>query len=148
LGARLSRDPQRVARALEATKQGAEWSLLHWGGLADVVETNGVWDEAQRRLALDLLGVPHVLRNGNLVLPAEDDTAGLAELAESEMARLRERIENRLVPLDAATQMMAAAGMPYEEDKLTARLRKYEAAARRENAAALAELRRVREPAA
>src|SRR5207302_6849310 len=48
LGARLSKDPARVARALERTKQGTDWLLERWEGLGEVLHTNGAWDEPQR----------------------------------------------------------------------------------------------------
>jgi hypothetical protein len=32
LGARLPKDPARIARALEGTKQGADWLIERWQG--------------------------------------------------------------------------------------------------------------------
>jgi len=48
----------RVKEALERTKQGVNWLLIHWYGLCDVLESNDTWDERQGRLASDLLGTP------------------------------------------------------------------------------------------
>ena len=144
LGARLPRDPARVARALGRTKQGVDWLLERWEGLGEVLQAQGGWDEPQRRLAFDLLGVPAELRDGSLKVPPAADAPGLAGLVDAQVARLREEQEACLIELDEATRSMAAAGMPFEEDAATARLRKYEAAARRALLWALSELRRVR----
>jgi hypothetical protein len=144
LGARLAKDPARVAWALEGTKQGADWMLLRWQGLGEVLQARGGWDEAQRRLAFDLLGVPHELRDGSLKVPPEADAEALAGLVKAQVARLREELEESLIDLDEATQAMAAGGMPFEEDAATARLRKYDAASRKAWHWAHAELRRAR----
>jgi hypothetical protein len=109
-----------------------------------VLQTRGGWDEAQRRLAFDLLGVPPELRDGSLKVPPENDAQALAGLVNAQIARLREELEESLIDLDEATQAMAAGGMPFEEDATTARQRKYEAASRRAFLWAHAELRRVR----
>src|SRR4051795_4330999 len=85
-----NKDPARVARALSRTKQGADWLLERWEGLGAVLRSNGAWDEAQRRLAFDLLGVPGELRDGSLRIPAAADTPALAALVEAQLARLRE----------------------------------------------------------
>src|SRR5207248_4167318 len=40
LGARLARDPRRIAAVLEQTKQGVAWILDNWMGLSDALTTN------------------------------------------------------------------------------------------------------------
>jgi hypothetical protein len=60
------------------------------------------------------------------------------------VARLREDQEATLIALDEATQSMAAAGMPMDEDASTRRLRRYEASCRRALHWAQNELRRAR----
>src|SRR5438874_9666701 len=49
LGARLPRSPALVSHALERTKQGAEWAITRWDGLATALRSNGDWDDDQRR---------------------------------------------------------------------------------------------------
>jgi hypothetical protein len=144
LGARLPRDPARVRHALGRSKQGADWMIERWDGLGDCLRAAGGWDEAQRSLAFDLLGVPHELRNGSAKVPPEHDSAALAALVARQVARLREDQEAMLDQLDEAEQAMAAAGMPTDEDAASARLRKYEAGCRRALLWAQAEFRRVR----
>jgi hypothetical protein len=145
LAARLPRDPGRVARALSGSRQGADWMIEHWEGLGAVLQAHGGWDDAQRRLAFDLLGVAPELRDGSDKVPPANDAAALAGLVAEEVYWLRKAQEVSLVPLDQAERSMAAAGMPLEEDACTARLRRYEARIRRELRWAHGELRRVRE---
>src|SRR4051812_9614169 len=144
LGARLAKDPARVAQALGRSRQGADWLLERWEGLGEALGTNGGWDDAQRRLAFDLLGVAPELRNGSTRVPPEADAAALAELVERQVARLRGRRERSLDALDEAERAMAAAGMPLDEDAATARIRRYEASCRRDLRGARAELLRCR----
>jgi hypothetical protein len=145
LGARMQKDPGRVSRALERSRQGADWMIEKWEGLGAALRSNGGWDEAQRRLAFDLLGVDPELRHGSDKVPPEGDAAALAALVAGELESLRFVQEVSLAPLDRAEQSMAAAGMPLTEDACTARLRRYESAQRRALQWALSELRRVRE---
>src|SRR5262249_14598434 len=111
LGAKLPKDPARVALALRRGRQGADWLIERWEALGEILESNGGWDEAQRRLAFDLLGVPLELREGSQRVPAEGNTAGLAALAAREVAKLREDREAVLDALDEANRGMAEVGM-------------------------------------
>ena len=129
LAARLAKDPRRVSLALYRTKQGTALLLEHWEGLGDALRTNGGWDEAQRALAFDLLGVPAVLRSGSTLVPDAADAAGLAALVEPRPSPLAERYEGVLSSLDEARRAAAAVGMGLEEDAESARLRRYEASA-------------------
>src|SRR5262249_21687812 len=58
LSAGLKTDPARASQRLRSFKQGAELLIERWESLAGSLERNGGWTEGQRRLALDLLGVP------------------------------------------------------------------------------------------
>ena len=127
---KLPKDPRRISRGLRKTRQGADWLIDHWESLAAIARENGGWDDDQRRLAFDLLGVPHHLRPGTYKVPRGDDAANLISLAESQIAELRDDLEAVLDDLNDAERAMAMAGMPMEEDKITARLRKDEARAR------------------
>jgi hypothetical protein len=144
LGARLARDPARVSEALRRTKQGTDWCVERWEGLAEAVEVRGEWTDEQRRLAFDLLGVPLEFRATSRRVPAASDTGALVELAERELERHRHRLEDRLLDVDEAWRAMAAAGMPFEEDATTRSLRRAEAMLRRVRDRARAELLRVR----
>jgi hypothetical protein len=145
LGAKLAEDPARVAAALRGCKQGADWLRERWELLGLIAANTGDWDDDQRRLAFDLLGIPAALRPGSELLPAPGDAEGLMELADAQVAILRQDREAVLDTLDAAERAMAMGGMLMEEDATTARLRKYEASCRRAFNAAKAELLRLRE---
>ncbi len=145
LGARLAKDPARAAPALRVRKQGADWLIERWELLGAILKNTGAWTDEQRRLALDLLGVPAELRDGGDILPPADDIEALAELIADQVAMLHDDQEGVLDALDAKDRSMALAGMPAEEDATSARLRKYEGSCRRAFNAARAELLRLRE---
>jgi hypothetical protein len=145
LGAKLAKDPARVAPALRGCKQGADWLRERWEALGEILENQGGWTDEQRRLAYDLLGVPPALRDGSDMLPPPEDVDGLAAVVAARVAGLEEDCAAVLDELDAAERAMAMGGMALEEDAVTARLRKYEGSCRRAFAAAKAELLRLRE---
>ncbi len=148
IGAKLARDPARVAPALRGRKQGADWLIERWELLGEILRNTGAWTDDQRRLALDLLGVPVALRDGGDILPPAADAEALAALVADQVAMLHEDQEAVLDALDRTERSMALAGMPAEEDAASARLRKYEASCRRALNAARAELLRLREATA
>jgi hypothetical protein len=96
-----------------------------------VLRATGRWDEAQKNLAYDLLGVRREFRAGCTVLPPDASAGTMDRLVRSELGRLQSRLDNFLLALDATDQAMAVAGMPIEEDNSTGNLRRYEADARR-----------------
>ncbi len=145
LGARLAKDPARVAWSLRGCTQGADWLIERWEALGTILKNTGTWTEEQRRLAFDMLGVAPALREGSDAVPPPDDVPGMAALVAREVERLRARQEEALDRLDRTRRAMAADGMPLEEDAATARLRKYEGSCRRAFNAARAELLRLRE---
>ena len=53
----LGKRPHEVARKLEATPQGCDLKSEWWSGLGSALEADGAWTDAQRSLALVLLGV-------------------------------------------------------------------------------------------
>jgi hypothetical protein len=144
-GSRLAKDPSRIACGLMNSRHGCLWLAARWEALAEIARKTGKWDDAQRRLAFDMLGVSAELRPLSSRVPAEDDPLKLVALAEAQIANLNGQIANSLDALDASEREMAMMGMPMHEDKLTARLRKDEARARRDFALARTELRRHRE---
>src|SRR6185312_10065419 len=144
LGARLSKDPARIARALRRSRQGADWLIERWDALARIARLRGPWNEDQIRLALDLLGVAPELRQGSERV-SDDDASAQVALAEREAARLRKEQADVLDDLDESDRAMTEAGMPIGEDATSARLRRYEASCRRVFNSAHSELRQLRE---
>jgi hypothetical protein len=141
---RLSKDPQRVARGLRKSRQGTDWLLERWEALGAIARAVGCWDDDQRRLAFDMLGIPLELRIATFNVPSADDVEGLIALVDSQIARLRDDQEAVLDELNDAERAMTMAGMPLEEDAATARLRKDECRARNDFDKARAELLRIR----
>jgi hypothetical protein len=130
LGAKLASDPERVQFALSETKQGVDYLISAWSGLLGVLDVNEVWDEAQRSLALDLLGLRREFRNGTPLLRPDSGLDRLRGVAEAEIGRL-EAWRRKLLPSDQSERRMALEGMPMEEDGTTRRLRRYAADAKR-----------------
>ena len=141
--ARLSKDPQRVSWGLRATVQGADWLIESWEDLGDIVRKAGRWNEDERQLACDLMGIRRELRTSTLRVPAGDDAPALIALVENQLTTLRASQESVLEALNEAERGMTLAGMPLEEDAATARLRKAETRARNELARTRNELLRV-----
>ena len=145
LAAGLKHNPARVRRALEATRHGVDWLLEHWNGLAEVLNDVGAWDEAQQRLALDLLGTPPELRSGRRCLP---EPADLPSFVQEQISRLRGLQESYLNDQDDDQRTLAGFGMATVDDPTTANLRRYERSHRRTLRWAQAELKRLQaEPA-
>jgi hypothetical protein len=126
----LERQPERTVHALRQSKKGAELMISYWAGLADAARTNGGWDEAQQRLAYDLLSVRVELRSGSTRLPLAGGKEALIAFAEEQIAKLEDRIERVLEACHTAEQDEAVAGIFYVEDAATKKLRKDESRAR------------------
>ena len=142
--ARISKDPQRIARGLRGTRQGTDWLIECWESLGAIARETGRWDDDQRRLAFDMLGVAPQLRNITTRVPGGDDATGLIALADMQVTNLRNAQEAVLDDLNDAEQAMSMSGMPLQEDAATARLRKEESRARNDFAKARTELLRFR----
>lgn len=123
LAASLSRRPGPTAAALETTRHGCEWLLSRWRPLAAALENGGSWDDAQRSLALDLLGVPRELRPAAAASP--DDHRALAN---GQVERLERKLSGPLSALDLRDRSLAAAGTPVKTPREVAALRRQEAA--------------------
>jgi hypothetical protein len=120
----LERDCEKTVHTLARTKKGAELLVSYWEGLAEAAETNGDWDDAQRQLAFNLLGVRPDLRSGSRRLPPSGDRAGMAALAAREIKMLRHRIANGLGDQYRADQGVAISGFFLDEDAQTRNLRR------------------------
>jgi hypothetical protein len=134
LGARLSKKPAVVARMLEMTTQGCDWLIGRWRALAAALDEGRGWTEAEKSLALDLLGTPPELR-GPAADPNEGDPAydpeGDREVAAAEIERLGRKKAEVLDLLDEAERDAAVHGIELKTPKTLALLRRYEAACMR-----------------
>ena len=129
LGDRLAARSARVAAELRTTRHGAEWLLRRLArGLAAALQARGSWDDAQRRLALDLLGIPPELRADH---PLGRPAADLIGRVRREVRALRRLIRGELALLDEANRRMAAQGFAYDIGPIARRLRGYESASER-----------------
>jgi hypothetical protein len=148
LAARLPKDPARFAHVLAGTKHGAALMIERWEMLAQIARSCGDWDEAQRRMALDLLGIPSELQAGCTAIAPPGDKAALVALATGQAERLRARIDELLEDQNAQNQADTIAGLLVAADADTRLLRTYERQARRDYDRAHAELLRVQAEAA
>ena len=125
LGAKLAHHPALVARKLDATAQGCDWLIGRWEGLGRALRDDGHWGDPQRKLALDLLGIPAEFRAGKTTA-ADGDPATLAELARGEVERLRALKSRAMVELDDDEREMACQGFGPDHDGALAALRRFE----------------------
>jgi hypothetical protein len=146
LAARLPKDPARFAHLLAGTKHGAALMAERWDTLAQIARSSGDWDEAQRRTALDLLGIPSELQAGCTAIAPSGDKEALIALASGQAQRLRTLIDEVLEDQSAQDQADTIAGLLADVD--TKLLRTYERQARRDYDRAHAELLRVQAEAA
>lgn len=112
LGLKISARPAAVAGELRRGLFGCFWLYDRWTVLRDVLETKEDWDDDERNLALDLLGIDNELRKPGLTSvdrPAEGVSPGdhRFALADAEMERLVELIDGPMSELDQADQARA-----------------------------------------
>jgi len=121
VAASLAKDPARVSRRLARTRQGCDWLLERWHALGAAFERAGEWSDAQRSLALDMLGTPPSLRDG----PPPDEPLALVR---DQVERLEDLRADTLDELDEIERSAAEHGLEIEQSPALARLRRYEAA--------------------
>jgi hypothetical protein len=137
LAARLRRDPARNALKLQRTRQGCELMIDRWEALLRILRETGTWTDAQRSLALDLLGVPPELRDGDTAVDAlvsmapADGPAFRYQVAKDEILRLTALKDETLDPLDADERAVAETGIGAELTPALQRLHRYESACSR-----------------
>jgi hypothetical protein len=144
----LADAPELVSSKLLLDRAGAEWIATRWQFLADAAHMHGDWTEDQRRLALDLMGLPQEFResvaspfDGH---PPEEHGCRLKELAVREMQRIHDLIESHLVPLDNRERTLAEMGLEPVDHPQLRLYRRYERDAQRRFEVAHREFRRIR----
>jgi hypothetical protein len=129
LATRLPKDPGKVSAALEATRYGCEVMAERWEALGRIMEYAGAWDEAQRSMVLDLLGVHPALRVGRTAADAPEGADPIAfgvELAEAEASRLRDLKAERLDAWDETERSLAEQSFGAELTREMMLLHRYE----------------------
>jgi hypothetical protein len=112
----LSKRPERKALALGWTKKGADLLISYWTALAAAARLHGDWDEPQRRLAYDLLGVREELRSACTLVPEGGDKKALAALAARQIETLQDRIAETLDDDHIRRQALAHQGVGLPDD--------------------------------
>ena len=127
----LAKAPHLVARRIEATPQGCDLMLDYWRGLSASLERHRTWTDAQRSLALDLLGVHPDLRDAATPIDPAEGGAFEARRAVvgSEIARLEALRDGDLAVRDAEERAMAEATLGAELTKSLQLMHRYERAA-------------------
>ncbi len=141
IAARLGRDPARTARRLEQNRHGCEVLIDRWEGLGRILREVGDWDDSQRSMALNLLGVPLELRAGTTAVdPPEGDRSEAKVfrlfLVEARLERLRGRKLAAFDLLDEQDRQLAEDGIALELSKPLKLIARYESAAWRRQQAA------------
>jgi hypothetical protein len=128
-GARLARDPAVVSARLRDSVQGCHWLKARWEALERIAMATGTWDEAQRSLAFDLIGVPQELQVADPAIPEGADGPTLAAIARDQVAALEHRASDRLADHDEFDRQMAEAGLSFDLTAPARLLRRYHTAA-------------------
>ena len=129
-GAMLHRNPPLMLAKMRRTLQGSVWLRERWVALEAIARLgDGDWDEKQRALAIDMLGVPLKFRESGKHLPAGPDGESLAKVARGEIVRIDVSIANGLAYLDDREQKMAEEGVSLVITAPARLLRRYEAEA-------------------
>jgi hypothetical protein len=122
LGARLADDPDRVVSQLCRSVAGVDWLLNRWRGLGDLLEAatvdesgegpqGGGWDDAQRRLCLDLMQIPPEFRESDRAMLVSLPIGELRDLVREHIAGL-ESLRESSGRLDDSNRALAEIGLP------------------------------------
>jgi hypothetical protein len=125
LGARLPKDPDRVVSSLLKTLAGVDWLRVRWQGLADGLDAGVPWDDARRRLCLDLMRIPDEFRESDLAMLEALPIDELGEIVREHLDALDEARAAASI-LDQTGRSLAEVGLPTAEGSELARLRRYE----------------------
>ncbi len=131
LALKLGKSPQSVARQLEATWHGAVLKIELWRGLGSSLERHKTWTDAQRSMALDLLGIHPDFRDAETPAdPIEGDVfEARRTLVASEIARLETLRDDVLALRDDHERAMAESTVGAELTKPVQLMDRYERAA-------------------
>jgi hypothetical protein len=130
LAVKLGRKPAAIRARLASSRHGTLWLFERWKHLGAVLDRDSGWDEAQTRLAFDLLGIDPALRCGDPWTAAGLETP--RALVDRELKALELALVRRLNQLDELERLNAMAGSPVQPSSaLTALKRETSACWRR-----------------
>jgi hypothetical protein len=117
LALRMPKAPGLVRVQLSQTPHGAALEEDRWTRLGVAIDRAGVWTEAQRHMALDLLGVPMELREKGQTevdaQPGQDPRVVARAVVEAQLRALRDpRAVARRQDRDDRHRLMALRGNP------------------------------------
>jgi hypothetical protein len=147
LATRLTRNPALVVRQLSTTSQGCDWLIARWESLAIALAEQGHWDDLQRSLAYDLLGVPPLERPCEDRIRDESSRDELLAVVQEEIQWLDAQKAEGLDDLDSTEQALAEADLKFDISPPARLLRRYESASRQTFFWGLNLLRRCRREA-
>jgi hypothetical protein len=126
LGEKLARKPVAIRTLLGRTRHGALWLIERWKALGAILDREPSWNDAQKAMAFDLLGVPATIREGDPWTAAGLTSA--RALVEREVASLQGSLTRTLITLDEFERGEAVAGRPVRASSASRALRFEEAA--------------------
>ena len=149
----MPKAPAATSRRLTLTPQGCTLLLNRWRALKRTLDVRGVWDEPQRGLALDLLGVPAELRTPGTTeidAPPGSDAESARAVAEAVVQREIGRLVARqssgvLAEHEAREQRVTQRGLALDDTREGRLLARYETSASRRLQWALDRLEQRRE---
>ena len=121
IAAKLHLNPPLVRARLWTLHHGCEVIARRWIALNAVLKAGGAWDEAQRSLAMDLLGTPRATRAGAdplriKGLEGEALRARCIELAQAEFLIASTRMRTVTLKHEMNARAVAMAGEPAAAD--------------------------------
>ena len=128
LAGKLARNPALIVAKLRGTLHGSIWLVERWESLEQVA-MEGEWDEKQRALALDMLGVSIEFRGSSKRLLGGPDGESQVVIARREIERIEAAIQSGLAYIDEREQKMAEEGVSLSVSAPARLLRRYEAEA-------------------
>jgi hypothetical protein len=133
LAARLAGDtsPALIVTELSGSSQGCDWLIARWRALEAALAEQGHWDDAQRSLAFDLLGVPVAERSFDRSITSHASREDLMALIQGEIQELEALKADGLDDLDATERALAEADLHFDVSPPAQLLRRYESSARR-----------------
>lgn len=102
-----------------------------WNDLGLALEMKGDWTDAQRSLALDLLGAHPATRECSLELPPDATVDDKWSVIAAQVSRLEAERDEFLAELDEEERINAMQGNSFDVSQAAERLRRYEAATMR-----------------